>query len=431
MCAVGRARRGRRRAGRLRAAGARGPRAPDDPGRLPPVRRDRGLPRRRRPGRSPRWPTAPSRSRPVDVIVGPGNAWVQEAKRQVAGVVGIDGINGPSELVVVATDGRRSGAARARPAGPGRARAGLAGGRDLAGRGAAARDPRRASSGWRRSARQSPRRRSRWSRPRRGRPRSRWPTSSRPSTSSWRARRPRRWPTACARRAASTSAATARRRSATTSPGSNHVLPTGGAARFASGLGVASFRRRMSRGNVSARRRRAARAGRRGPGPRGGLSRPRRIDGAKSVSSQRPDPPHDQRDRHLAVADARRLGRGHARDRGRLLRPHARRAGAPRRGSTWRCRRTGDLETGAHHTVEDVGLVIGQAIDEALGDRRGIARFGHAVVPMDEARASRGDRHQRAARSRRGRPTCRRSASPASTRGWPRSSSARSRRPRS
>jgi imidazoleglycerol-phosphate dehydratase len=48
----------------------------------------------------------------------------------------------------------------------------------------------------------------------------------------------------------------------------------------------------------------------------------------------------------------------------------------------------GDLQTGAHHTVEDVGLVIGQALDQALGDRSGIARFGHAVVPMDEARAS-------------------------------------------
>jgi imidazoleglycerol-phosphate dehydratase len=48
----------------------------------------------------------------------------------------------------------------------------------------------------------------------------------------------------------------------------------------------------------------------------------------------------------------------------------------------------GDLQTGAHHTVEDVGLVIGQALDEALGDRSGITRFGHAVVPMDEARAS-------------------------------------------
>jgi imidazoleglycerol-phosphate dehydratase len=48
----------------------------------------------------------------------------------------------------------------------------------------------------------------------------------------------------------------------------------------------------------------------------------------------------------------------------------------------------GDLETGPHHTVEDTGIALGQAIDEALGDRAGIRRFGHAVVPMDEARAS-------------------------------------------
>lgn len=48
----------------------------------------------------------------------------------------------------------------------------------------------------------------------------------------------------------------------------------------------------------------------------------------------------------------------------------------------------GDLETGSHHTVEDCGIVIGQALDVALGDRAGIARYGHAVVPMDEARAS-------------------------------------------
>jgi len=48
----------------------------------------------------------------------------------------------------------------------------------------------------------------------------------------------------------------------------------------------------------------------------------------------------------------------------------------------------GDLETGPHHTVEDTGLALGQAIDEALGDRAAITRFGQAVVPMDEARAS-------------------------------------------
>src|SRR5438874_1661269 len=49
---------------------------------------------------------------------------------------------------------------------------------------------------------------------------------------------------------------------------------------------------------------------------------------------------------------------------------------------------TGDLQTGAHHTVEDVGVCIGRALDEALDDRSGIARFGQATVPMDESRAS-------------------------------------------
>jgi len=49
---------------------------------------------------------------------------------------------------------------------------------------------------------------------------------------------------------------------------------------------------------------------------------------------------------------------------------------------------SGDLETGAHHTVEDTGIVLGQALDRALGERRGITRYGSAVVPMDEARAS-------------------------------------------
>jgi imidazoleglycerol-phosphate dehydratase len=51
-------------------------------------------------------------------------------------------------------------------------------------------------------------------------------------------------------------------------------------------------------------------------------------------------------------------------------------------------RASGDLQTGAHHTVEDVGICIGQALDRALGDRAGITRYGHAIVPMDEARAA-------------------------------------------
>jgi hypothetical protein len=48
---------------------------------------------------------------------------------------------------------------------------------------------------------------------------------------------------------------------------------------------------------------------------------------------------------------------------------------------------SGDLETGGHHTVEDTGIVLGQALDQALADRAGIHRYGHAIVPMDEARA--------------------------------------------
>jgi imidazoleglycerol-phosphate dehydratase len=47
----------------------------------------------------------------------------------------------------------------------------------------------------------------------------------------------------------------------------------------------------------------------------------------------------------------------------------------------------GDLQTGAHHTVEDTGIVFGQALDRALGDRAGITRYGSCVLPMDEARA--------------------------------------------
>ncbi len=45
----------------------------------------------------------------------------------------------------------------------------------------------------------------------------------------------------------------------------------------------------------------------------------------------------------------------------------------------------GDLEVDAHHTVEDIGITLGQALTKALGERKGINRYGHAYVPLDEA----------------------------------------------
>jgi imidazoleglycerol-phosphate dehydratase len=48
----------------------------------------------------------------------------------------------------------------------------------------------------------------------------------------------------------------------------------------------------------------------------------------------------------------------------------------------------GDIDVDFHHTVEDVGLVLGQAVTKALGERKGIRRYGHAVTPMDDALAA-------------------------------------------
>ena len=48
-------------------------------------------------------------------------------------------------------------------------------------------------------------------------------------------------------------------------------------------------------------------------------------------------------------------------------------------------RAEGDLHIDAHHTVEDVGITLGQALRQALGDKKGLARYGHAYVPLDEA----------------------------------------------
>ena len=48
-------------------------------------------------------------------------------------------------------------------------------------------------------------------------------------------------------------------------------------------------------------------------------------------------------------------------------------------------RASGDLEIDAHHTVEDIGITLGQAVNKAIGDKKGIVRYGHAYVPLDEA----------------------------------------------
>ena len=48
-------------------------------------------------------------------------------------------------------------------------------------------------------------------------------------------------------------------------------------------------------------------------------------------------------------------------------------------------RAAGDLEIDAHHTVEDIGITLGQAVNQAIGDKKGIRRYGHAYVPLDEA----------------------------------------------
>jgi imidazoleglycerol-phosphate dehydratase len=54
-------------------------------------------------------------------------------------------------------------------------------------------------------------------------------------------------------------------------------------------------------------------------------------------------------------------------------------------GLSLRVRAKGDLEVDAHHTVEDVGIGIGEALRQAIADKAGLARYGHAVVPLDEA----------------------------------------------
>ena len=192
--------------------------------------------------------------RPVDKIVGPGNAYVTAAKRRLYGVVGIDALAGPSEIVVVVDRRQRPGLDRRRPAVSGRARP----------RRPVDPDHRRHSLRRRRSS-------GRWSvsspaladpggggglmaRPRRGDP------GRRPGPGSWAwwtliapehvefCHRPIRsgWRTGCATPARSSSAAIHRRRVGDYVAGSNHVLPTSRAARFSSGLSIYDFLKRTS-----------------------------------------------------------------------------------------------------------------------------------------------------------------------------------------
>ena len=71
-----------------------------------------------------------------------------------------------------------------------------------------------------------------------------------------------------------------------------------------------------------------------------------------------------------------------------LLRPHAHPDGEARPASACEIDASGDTDIDLHHTVEDVGITLGEALREALGDRAGIRRYGQAGVPMDEALAS-------------------------------------------
>ena len=160
---------------------------PVDPRHLPAVRRGARLPHGRRPGdRRARLRHRDASTR-VDVIVGPGNLYVQEAKHQLSAIVGIDGFAGPSDLLVVLGARRRRARARARGARharAGRARRGQPRRRRLALRGASATRSPASSSG---SSSSAHRRRAAFAlvagrrAPAR---RSRSPTPSRPSTCS-------------------------------------------------------------------------------------------------------------------------------------------------------------------------------------------------------------------------------------------------------
>ena len=189
----------------------------------------------------------------VDKIVGPGNAWVASAKRQVYGEVDIDSIAGPSEVLILADDDAPRRVGRRRPARAGRARS--RGARDARHDvGGARRGGRCARSSAQlatlprqrdRRARDRAPRRARWS-SRRSTRRSRSRTASRPSTSSSTSPSARAVAARCTTAGAIFVGAGRSEAAGDYLAGANHVLPTGGAARYASPLGVHDFLKRTS-----------------------------------------------------------------------------------------------------------------------------------------------------------------------------------------
>ena len=325
--------------------------------------------------------------KPVDVIVGPGNLYVQEAKRQVFGQVGIDGFAGPSDLLVIAdgdsdprlvaldllaqaehgpgtlvvldldlaticcervaallADAPETGAVAAviavedHESALALAQAFAPEHLELVGTGAEALAPRATHAGCVFVGRALPPRRS--------------ATTSRALTTSCRPTAPLGSPRGSPRRI-----------SCAATPRCGSPIRT--------------------RWPQPRHRWRARRDSSSTPG------RWRRASGTMmGDDSHRGNRPPDGRDRDPGQPDPGPRRHRRAAHRRGLPGSHARPARPPRPPRACSFTARGDLETGAHHTVEDVGICIGQALDQALGDRAGIVRYGHAVVPMDEARAA-------------------------------------------
>jgi hypothetical protein len=188
--------------------------------------------------------------------------------------------------------------------------------------------------------------------------------------------------------------------------GPNHVLPTGGSARFFSPLGVDDFLKRTNVIRFEPPKLRelgldvmrlAAMEGLTGHGrsvdlrlPEDPARAPRArgrarggvravSDAAARASSARPRRRRSA-SRSISTAAAATSLHGHP-----VLRPHARVVRQARRVRS-RAGRAGDLAVDLHHTVEDVGITLGQAVREALGDASGIRRYGTQVLPMAEAK---------------------------------------------